>query len=61
MTEKRITWTVKTRRGMKRLVDAGNTLLTNDVAGGLKLTKAQLEELEAAKTWLKQELEEDGE
>lgn len=55
MSEKKITWTAKTRRGMKRLVKEGAAVL----ASFANLTKAEREEVENAKLWLAQETEGD--
>ena len=47
MSENRITWTAKTRRGMKRIVGEGLIAMSLKIDGE-KLTKGQQEEVENA-------------
>lgn len=50
--EKKVTWTAKTRRGMRAIMEAGYA-----AAFAASNSKAEKEEVENAKKWLEQETE----
>ena len=50
--DKKVTWTAKTRRGMRAIMEAGYA-----AAHAASNSKAEKEEVENAKKWLEQETE----